>query len=471
MKQAIKIAVRFLINPLPVRFKRYLLSILSTDSGLTEKTKQATDSGLIEKAKQATDSGLIEKTKQAHELVLEALGYVDAGNEHQAEEILVQALLLDPASVAPHLSRVRFMKDRRASPLAKTADTELRASVAAMEDEIQRDALYVPSEFWHTFGKFNDKQLADYGIENFKRTVSHHYQNWIMATEDDPQVRQLLALWPQHKSHQPWLNAIEAPDHVGSPCSFASPAYRLADAHQRETYRVAVGLLWEYVLSTDRFGVLETLTESEIGNPVRIWRKGKLISSDLAHSVRERNMLLEASELNGEEALCIAELGAGHGRLTEVFGRTTNYRYIIFDITPALYVSQWYIKRIFPEEKIFEFRHFDSFSEIESEFNESRFAFFTANQIELMPDGICDLFINMNSLMEMRPEQIKNFLHHIDRLTQHSFLSRQWVSWRNPFDGNTVGKGDFALGPGWQLRLDILDTIYPDLFNQIWTRD
>ncbi len=408
MKQAIKIALRFLINRLPVRFKRYLLSILSTDCGLNGSQPPG-----------------IEKTKQAHELVLEALGYVDAGNEHQAEEILLQALPLDPASVAPHLSRVRFMKNRRASALARTADAELRASIAAMEDEIRRDALYVPSEFWHTYGKFHDKLLADYGIENFKRTVSHNYQNWLMATEDDPQVRQLLALWPQHKSHQPWLNAMEAPDHVGSlgNPAFTFPAYPLANAHQRETYRVAVGLLWEYVLSTDGFGVLETLTESEIGNPVRIWRNGKLISSDLAHSVRERNMLVEASE------------------------------------------------RIFPEEKIFEFQHFDSFSEIESELNKSRFAFFTANQIELMPDGICDLFINMNSLMEMRPEQIKNFLHHIGRLTQRSFLSRQWVSWRNPVDGNTVGKGDFALGPGWKLSVDHLDTIYPDLFNQIWTRD
>ena len=461
MKQAIKSAVRFLINPLPVRLKRYLLSILSTDPGLIEKTKQA------------TDSGLIEKTKQTNDLVLEARAYVDAGNEDQAEEILLQALPLDPASVAPHLSRVRFMKDRRASSLAKTADAELRASIAAMEDEIRRDALYVPSEFWHTTGKFHKKWLADYGIENFKRTVSHNYQNWMMVTDDDPQVRQLLGLWPKHKSHQPWLNAIEAPDQVG--CQFSSPAfpfpaYPIANAQQRETYRVAVGLLWEYVLSTDKFGTLETLTESEIGNPVRIWRKGKLISSDLAHSVRERNMLLKASELNGNEALCVAELGAGYGRLAEVFGRTTNYRYMIFDITPALYVSQWYIKRIFPEEKIFEFRHFDSFSEIESELNNSRFAFFTANQIQLMPDGICDLFINMNSLMEMRPEQIKNFLHHIDRLTQRSFLSRQWVSWRNPEDGNTVGKGDFALGPGWKLSLDHLDTIYPDLFNQVWTR-
>jgi AcrR family transcriptional regulator len=34
MKQAIKIAVRFLINWLPLRFKRYLLSILPADSGL-----------------------------------------------------------------------------------------------------------------------------------------------------------------------------------------------------------------------------------------------------------------------------------------------------------------------------------------------------------------------------------------------------------------------------------------------------
>ena len=268
------------------------------------------------------------------------------------------------------------------------------------------------------------------------------------------------------------LNTMEVPDHVGfhSPAAPGKQEYRLADAKQREVYRVAVGLLWEYVLSNDTCGILNGLDELTAGNPLRIWRHGRLISSDLAHSVRERNMLLESLKLDGRENLAVAELGAGHGRLAEVFGRTTNYRFFIFDVTPALYVSQWYVKSIFPHEKIFEFRHFDTFAEIEEELRGCRYAFFTANQIEMIPNDSINLFINMNSLMEMRAEQIRIFLDHIDRLTTTAFLSRQWIKWKNPVDEFTVSKKDFGLSSRWHTVLDQIDDIHPSFFNQIWRK-
>lgn len=444
MKQATKILIRALLDWVPVRAKLALASQLTADG-------------------------------RDPPILAAALRASDVGDHTTAEQILEKAISAAPtdARFPPHLSRVRFLKARAANPAALAAASELRASLAAMEAEIRRDSLYVPSEFWDSWGRFNDKLLTDYGIENFKRTVSHNYQNWMMTSTSDSQVRRLHELWPTHRSHQPWLNAIEAPDHVGSPVDprFSRREYPLADARKREIYRVAVGLLWEYVLNTDSFGVLDGLTELEVGNPLRIWRKGRLISSDIAHSVRERNILLGTLGLNGEEELSVAELGAGHGRLAEIFGRTTNYRYSIFDITPALGVSQWYIKSIFPDEAIFEFRHFESFSEIESELRECRFAFFTPNQIELIPDDAFHLFINMNSLMEMRADQVRNFLNQIDRLTARAFLSRQWLKWQNPDEGHSMVKEDFALSERWRLVLDKTDDIFPEFFNQVWRRD
>jgi hypothetical protein len=100
----------------------------------------------------------------------------------------------------------------------------------------------------------------------------------------------------------------------------------------------------------------------------------------------------------------------------------------------------------------------------------SRFAFFTANQIELIPSASLDLFINMNSLMEMKMEQIQNFLTHISRLTTRSFLSRQYLRWRNHLDDLTVGKDDFVMADGWRKTLDCVDDIHPEFFNQIWER-
>lgn len=458
MKQATRVAIRTLIDPLPLSLKRFLLSVLKDDPRLNNGIK-------VEPANEVRVQLLLE----------EAMRSSVEGDNARAEQVLVEAMAVAPGDprIPPHLSRVRFLKARADDPETQAANRKMTVEIEAMKAEICRHTIYIPSEFWGTWGRFNDNLLLDYGVENFKRTVSHNYQNWMMVAKDDPQVRTLHEFWSTHQSHQPWLNAMEAPDHVGSPINpgYRSPEYPLADANKREVYRVAVGLLWEYVLSIDTFGVLKGLTELELGNPVRIWRNDRLISSDLAHSVRERNMLLNAVGLNGSEGLTVAELGAGHGRLAEVFGRTTNYRYMIFDITPALYVSQWYIKRIFPYERIFEFRHFEAFSEIKDELKECRFAFFTPNQIELIPDDAFHLFINMNSLMEMRSDQIQNFLAHIDRLTTEAFLSRQWFKWQNPDDGDSLVKEDFALGSRWKAVVDQADDIYPDFFNQIWRRN
>jgi putative sugar O-methyltransferase len=408
------------------------------------------------------------------DLIDQAASLAHAARFEEALAALDQAASINPGNprLDPHLGRIRYLISRSLAPNVPAETSAMLASMAAMDQQLKTNPLYVPSEFWSSHGKFHIALLTTYGIENFKRTVSHNYQNWLMTSWDDPQVQRLLQTWADQPRVEPFVNAIETPDHVGyhPRQDFVRPEYPLASRNEREVYRLAVGLLWERVLHTDTYGILATLEELEVGNPVRIWRHGRPISSDLAHSVRERNLLFQNLGLHGREGLVVGELGAGHGRLAEIFGRTTNYRYFVFDIAPALYVSQWYVKRIFPTERIFEFRHFDDWREVRDEVASCRFAFFTANQIELLPDRLFDLFINMNSLMEMRREQIKNFLKHIDRLCTRAFLSRQWLRWRNDFDGITVGKDDYVLAERWSKSLDCTDDIHPDFFNQIWER-
>jgi putative sugar O-methyltransferase len=449
-----KYRTRYALRLLPAHLRRYIASFIQLKEfeHISDPAQQAKVETLIEQSISQANSGAFDA----------------------AEDSLLQAIKLCPfdARIAPHLGRVRFLRSRANDEEARQQTHEMLATMDSMRREIESTRIYVPAEFWHKYGNFHVQLLERYGVENFKRTVSHHYQNWLMISLRDSQVRQLLKTWPIHAASEPWFNTMEVPDHLGPHpfWSFETPTYSLASPVQREVYRVAVGLLWEYVNHKDPSRLLERLTESEIGNPLRIWRKGRLISSDLAHSVRERNMLIQALSLNGNEGLTIGELGAGHGRLTEVFGLTTNFRYFIFDITPALYVSQWYIKELFPNEKIFEFRHFDDFDEIRDELEECRFAFFTSNQIEKIPDDSLSLFINMNSLMEMQVDQIRNFLHHIDRLTTGAFLSRQWQRWVNPVDKIEVSKDSFAMARRWRPLLDQTDEIYPEFFNQIWKR-
>lgn len=450
IKTAAKYCIRKVIWKLPAAIRRYIYSVIQL--GLDDPVLR----------------------ERIEHLIDHSISTSNSGDYEGAERSLRQAAMLCPSDprIAPHLGRVRFLQIRSSDVAAQGQTQSMLAAINLMNREIQSSPIYVPSKFWNTHGTFHVQLLERYGIENFKRTVSHNYQNWYMVSREDPQVRQLFNTWPTNFAIEPWFNTIEIPDHVGLHPSFnfENPINPLAVAEQREIYRVAVGLLWEFVKSTDTFNVLDQLTESEIGNPIRIWRKGHLISSDLAHSVRERNMMLEALSLGGKEGLVVGELGAGHGRLAEVLGLTTNFRYFIFDITPALFVSQWYVKARFPNDKIFEFRHFNDFTEICDELQECRFAFFTANQIEKLPNDSLDLFINMNSLMEMQIDQIRNFLHHIDRLTKLAFLSRQWQHWVNPLEGHTVTKATFAMHSRWRLVLDKVDDIHPDSFNQIWKR-
>jgi len=406
-----------------------------------------------------------------------------SGKHDEAEQRLMQVLKKNPTNmrVIPYITRVRYLKQRSDSFDDAMQTIDMLSTLDTMNKELKSKPVYSLEPKWQIGVDIQTQLLTEYGIENFKRTVSHGYQNFVMGSLNDPQVIRLFETMQVHFSNEPWFNIIETPDHVGIheriyddaiEKHFENPTYRLAYPEDREVYRIAVGLLWERVRATDLFNILDSLEESEIGNPIRIWRKGKLISSDLAHSVRERNMLLNSLSLDGTEKLTVGEIGAGHGRLAEVFGRTTNYRYIIFDITPALYVAQWYITKVFQYEKIFSFRHFDSFEEIEQELSESRFAFFTPNQIEYFPDKYFGLSVNMNSLGEMRLDQVENYLYHIDRLTKHGFLSRQELhdksknEWLEGFSKETFSLPDER----WKLLLDKIDDFHPHFFNQIWNR-
>jgi putative sugar O-methyltransferase len=444
---------------------------------------------LVERAKQVVarklhGSSAVFKSPETSGIPLkEVNACIKSGNYDKAERYLLRVLLADPTciQIMPYITRVRYLKWRSTSVAAARQKSEMLATLDSMDTELQSKPVYSLEPKWLIGTTIQKQLLEEYGIENFKRTVSHGYQNFVMCSFDDPQVMQLLKTMQTHFTSEPWFNIIEVPDHVGITSRiydddierhFENPAYALADPEKREIYRISVGLLWEQVRATDSFGILDSLEESEIGNPIRIWRRGKLISSDIAHSVRERNMLLESFSLDGTENLAVMEIGAGHGRLAEVFGKTTNYRYVIFDITPALYVAQWYITRLFPDAKIFTFRHFEDFKEVEQELAESRFAFLTPNQIECFPDGYFDLSINMNSLGEMRLDQVANYVVHIDRLTKKGFLSRQELHeksnnlWLEKFPKEVFNMPCER----WDLVVDKIDDFHPYFFNHVWKR-
>jgi hypothetical protein len=124
-------------------------------------------------------------------------------------------------------------------------------------------------------------------------------------------------------------------------------------------------------------------------------------------------------------------------------------RYIVVDIPPALYISQRYLAGQFPDRKVFRFRNFCDYSEVMDEFHESQIAFLLPGQLELLPDRTADLFLAIDSLHEMRPEQIEYYFDLIDRLTGRFFYFKCWKNTKIPYDNITLTEGDYPVRPHW----------------------
>ncbi|MEI8257252.1 MAG: putative sugar O-methyltransferase, partial [Deltaproteobacteria bacterium] len=368
------------------------------------------------------------------------------------------------------LARMVKVDARAASSEAKQEIAERRALLAKMRDSLDRDPFFKPSRFWDEIAQKHERMLDDFGVDNFKRTVAHNYQNWLITNEQEGQWQRLRELWREFPISQPLLNTVETVDDAGLIWNVEAPFYALSDPGSMAVYRLAVGIIWELALADDRHGFLAGFEESTIGNPIRLRRNGVLISQDAAHSARELNTLFDAAGIAKNGRLTFAELGAGQGRLAEMIGRCTDHRYLIFDIPPTLAVSQWYVQQMFPEEKVFTFRDFDSWDEVADEVNASRFAFFSPNQIKHLPEKSVDVFVNICSLMEMRRDQFEYFLDRIAHVTRGYFLSKQWFEWKNAADDIVVTKDDFRLAHGFEPVYDRPDEIHPGLFVQVWRR-
>ena len=85
--------------------------------------------------------------------------------------------------------------------------------------------------------------------------------------------------------------------------------------------------------------------------------------------------------------------------------------------------------------------------------------FFSANQIQLLPDKIAGTFIAISNLHEMRREQIDFYFDEVDRLTRGVFYTKQWLSSRTTVEeGFVLRRGEYPVKPAWR---NIYDERHP----------
>jgi len=365
-----------------------------------------------------------------------------------------------------------------------------RSTIAAMCDELRlTKPIYQPSKLWDFFNDVNLKQLQRGGMNTFKRSVNQNYFNFIPHGLLDPQLLTLLKWWIGQPTVTPFATEVIDPD-VDPADNRLLPidrrVFTLAN-HSRVTFAVALKLgldpgrrlqlalyrwlvatLWDFVIAHDKLGLASRLAEPRLGSPIEVIHDGRLLSQDLGHSILECNSLAPALKAHESgRRLRIAEVGAGYGRLAYALLKASAYQYLIFDIPPSLAISQWYLSNLFPGKRIFPFRHFERFEDIADELAAADIAFFTANQIELLPESYVDLSINISSLHEMRPEQIENMLAQIYRITSRFVYLKQYKEYINPYDDLKILEQSYKAAAGWRDRFRRTDATDSRFFETL----
>jgi putative sugar O-methyltransferase len=314
----------------------------------------------------------------------------------------------------------------------------------------------LPSNYWIHLNEINIAQLRNYGYDNFKRTVNRYYFTWFLRPNDS-QFRALLAGLPIMSSIKNGLLTLVTDKHA------------LFNIGQSLSYNFITRMMWEYASRQDHEGLLVRLSEPEEGNPPRVYSYGKLISQDLANSFLEFKLITDSIESDDLET--IIELGGGYGRTAYVFLKILqNLKYIVVDIPPALYISERYLSSQFPQKKVFRFRPFNDYADIREEFSCSELAFFLPNQLDLLPDKVADLCINISSLHEMRPDQIQYYFRQIDRLTAKAFYFKEWKVSEIPFEDIkvTVTESDYPIPERWAQLFWRPCPVQPEFFEAMF---
>ncbi len=354
---------------------------------------------------------------------------------------------------------------------ANTRQSQADSDVAALIDVMRRGVLaapqiYRPGAFWDEIIAKNLDMLEAEGITNFKRTLSNNYYNWLVTALRDPQIHRALLGWLRKPTLAPLMNHLDEPATglrtIDQERSFAlsrSAGWR---------YKFFVGATWETASRDDTRGLTERLSEPEVGNPIRITHRGRLISQDLANSIIELTFVARSGVVqNGAR---VAELGAGYGRLAYVFAEACALTYCIFDIPPALAVSQWYLSAVLGADRVLPYAPGNDFGAVESQLRPGVVAFFTPDQIEMFPDGWFDCTQTISTLPEMPARQSAHYLDLLAAKSRCAVFLKQWRQGHNPPDGVDLDEQWYALPTPWRLAARRIDPIQPAFFNQLWLR-
>ena len=267
------------------------------------------------------------------------------------------------------------------------------------------------SPYWNYLAQNHIKLLNEKGIENFKQTIERlHY-------------------WGEGTTHSKILEPIQ-----NDKITIVYDKEELIKKHkfcledESKEYNKSNLILLNYLVNNKYQEYLDKMEEPNFGNPIFFNYKNKKYSFALMNSILEIDILnryIDFDKLNS-----ILEIGAGSGRFCSSLLQTKKIlSYTIVDIPPTLFVSQSNLSNIFKNKKIFNYRKFNNFKEIEKEFISSDIRFLLPEQLKLIPNKSFDLSIATDCLHEFNKSQVDKYFDEFNRLSNFFYFKCQNIQW------------------------------------------
>jgi len=102
------------------------------------------------------------------------------------------------------------------------------------------------------------------------------------------------------------------------------------------------------------------------------------------------------------------------------------------------------------KKRVFKFRPFKDFKEVQKEFNEAQIVFITPDQLYYLPQSMFDITIGINCFQEMIFKQIEDYFEEINRLSKYLYLKAKEVP-KNIYKESLIPLALYPIPQHWKL--------------------
>lgn len=295
-----------------------------------------------------------------------------------------------------------------------------------MFDDMQKqNELYKPTAFWQECSKVLVDELKEKGVESFRSLNTP--RNFFVPTYSYPNYLENSSIYEDVKNELKTATS-DLKSNIKLEFLFEGKTQAFSD------YRVLQASNKDSLPYTDR------VSESNIGSPLEQYNfDGRNFSRSFLNYLLGLNFLKK--HVDSSSIKNVMEIGGGFGTLGEILlgDERNDAFYINADIPPVSFVSAYYLKEVFGQENIADYKDLkdEELLDIDTLKQKYKALNLCSWQIEKL-QGKIDLFVNFISFQEMEPEIVNNYCSHIRRLKPKFVLLRNIEEGKKKKDKDTI---------------------------------